>query len=153
MTLTNEQAAEQYKQAIQDLINKHGGATNVPADEWREVAELTRLYQTINTLEGKVTRRLLSQYMFSPGTIAKVDPSLLEEDISKQSRSDKHKSIYEWLDANTGSTIATQEFADISELSYPTALKFIENNPQYFRKLKRGQYEIRNPKADREEEK
>lgn len=151
MTFTNEQASEQYRQSIQALITKYGGATFVPQDEWREVSELTRLHQTVNTLQGKVTRRLLSQYMFAPATIEKLNPEILEEDLGKQTRADKHKNIYEWLDANAGDTITTQEFADIAELSYPTTLKFIETNPQYFRKLKRGHYEIRNPKAEREE--
>lgn len=151
MRITNEQASDQYRTAVQALITKYGGATYVPQDEWREVSELTRLHQTINALDGKVTRRLLSQYMFAPATIEKVSPQLLEEELAKQTRSDKHKTIYEWLDANAGETITTQDFADIAELSYPTTLKFIETNPQYFRKIKRGQYEIRNPKAEREE--
>lgn len=151
MRFTNEQASDQYKQSIAELITKYGGATNIPVDEWREISELARLHQTINALDGKVTRRLLSQYMFAPGTIAKVDPSLLEEDMTKQTRAGKHKVIYDWLDANSGASVTTQDFADIAELSYPTALKFIETNPQYFRKVKRGQYEIRNPQAEREE--
>lgn len=152
MRTTDEQATAQYKTTINSLIAKYGNAYLIPRDEWNEASETLRLQQTINAHGGKVTRQLLSQYMFPESIIRKVDPDF-EGIEPKVKRSDKYESVYKWLDANPSIEITTQEFCDVTEMSYPTTLKFIENNPQYFRKLKRGVYEIRNPKAEREAEK
>lgn len=151
MRLTDEQASQEYQKAIEALIDKYGLATNVPVDEWREVSEILRLRHTINALGGEITPRQLSQYMFSPATIAKVNPSFAESEDKPNTRKGKMQNVYSWLDKNPGQTITTQQFAEIASLSYPTVLKFIDTNPQYFRKIKRGQYEVRNPKEERQE--
>lgn len=152
MRITDEQATAQYKTTINSLIAKYGNAYHIPRDEWNEASETLRLQQTINAFGGKVSRQLLGQYMFPESIIRKVDPDF-EGIEPKVKRADKYDTVYKWLDANPSIEITTQEFCDVTEMSYPTTLKFIENNPQYFRKLKRGVYEIRNPKAEREAEK
>jgi hypothetical protein len=152
MRFTDEQANTEYKTTINALIAKYGTSTRVPRDEWNEASETLRLRQTINANGGKVTRHLLSQMMFPESIIRKVNPDF-DGFEPKVKRANKYDSVYKWLDENPGAQVTTQELCDVSEMSYPTTLKFIDNNPQYFRKVKRGTYEVRNPKAEREAEK
>ena len=152
MRLTTAEANEQYKTAIERLHKEHGSWGGIPRDLWREASEIMRLHHTINVFEGKISPQILSQYMFSESIISKVNPDFSGFE-PKQKRSEKYATAYEWLDKNAGSTVTTNDFAEVAEVSYPTALKFIENNPQYFRKIKRGQYQVRDPKAEREADK
>lgn len=148
--LSIEQADNNYREAISQLIKKYGNASSIPTDEWREVSETLRLHSTIVKYEGKVTPEILSRYMFPASIISKVDPDF-EGVEPKVKRADKYDDIYKWLDENPEVTVSPQYLTEVSELSYPTILKFIENNPQYFRKVKRGTYIIRNPKEERKE--
>lgn len=152
MALTLEQANQQYKDTINALLAKYGSATDIPHEQWREASETLRLHCTIISNDGQVTRELLARNMFSESIISKVNPDFTGFQ-PKAKRSAKYQSAYEWLDDNAEKTLTTQELADILEMSYPTALKFIENNPHYFRKVKRGEYQIRNPKVEREADK
>lgn len=152
MRLSTIEADQQYKETINRLYREYGSWNGIPRDLWREASEVNRLHHTINAHEGKVTPQILSQYMFSESIIAKVSPDFSGFE-PKQKRSDKYVKAYEWLDSNPGSVVTTAQFAEISELSYTTVLKFIDNNPQYFRKVKRGAYEIRDPQSERAAEK
>jgi hypothetical protein len=152
MKLSIEEANNQYKDTVNSLLAKYGSATHIPNEEWREASETLRLHCTIASNDGQVTKELLARNMFSEAIIAKVNPDF-EGFQPKVKRSAKYDSAYEWLDENAEETFTTQQIADALEMSYPTTLKFIENNPHYFRKVKRGEYQIRNPKAEREAEK
>lgn len=150
--LTPEIANAQYKETIQKLVAKYGTSTHIPRDEWNEASETLRLHLIIHQFGGKVTKQMLSQNMFPPSIIAKVNPDF-EGFEPKVKRSSKYNAVYQWLDDNPGAEVTTQDFCDVTEMSYPTTLKFIENNPQYFSKIKRGVYKVRDPKAEREAEK
>jgi hypothetical protein len=152
MRLTTTEADRQYKETLTDLLRAHGSWNAIPRDAWREASEINRLHHTVNAHDGKVNAQILSQYMFSESIIAKVNPDFSGFE-PKQKRADKYVKAYDWLEANPGATVTTAELADISELSYTTVLKFIDNNPQFFRKVKRGTYQVRDPKAEREAEK
>lgn len=152
MTLSPEEANQQYKRTVNDLIAKHGLWRNIPKEELREASETLRLHHTIHANSGQVSRDLLSKNMFSEAIIAKVNPSF-DGFQPKVKRSAKYNSAYDWLAQNVGKTFTTQDISDALEMSYPTTLKFIENNPNHFRKVKRGEYQVRDPKADREAEK
>ena len=152
MKLTDIEANEQYKETINSLLTTYKTATNIPRDLWNEASETLRLHQTVNALDGRITRQILSQYMFPEVIIRKVDPDFSGFE-PKVRRSEKYKAVYEWLDSNPGAVITTNQLCEVTEMSYPTTLKFIENNPQYFRKIKRGEYEVRNPEAERKADK
>lgn len=149
---TIETAENEYRTAIQELIAKYGSATHIPPEEMREPAETIRLRYTIQKYEGKVTAETLSRYMFPPSIIAKVNPDFdgLEP---KTKRADKYDEVYKWLDDNAEATVTTQYLTELSGMSYPTMLKFIDSNPQYFRKIKKGVYQVRDFKKEREAEK
>ena len=67
-------------------------------------------------------------------------------------RADKWKILEDWAKTNTYQEVSTEKVMEISGFSYPTVLNYIKTSP-YFRKIQRGQWEVRDPKADREHEK
>jgi hypothetical protein len=68
-------------------------------------------------------------------------------------RQDKYQRIIDWCLENHLVQTDAQSIAELGEISYPTALKFIKDRPDLFYKLKKGLYEVRNPKIVRKEEK
>lgn len=152
MRLSTTEADKQYKDTLQSLYKTYGSWNAIPRELWREASEINRLHHTINAHEGKVTPQILSQNMFSESTISKVNPDFSGFE-PKQKRAEKYTKAQDWLDSNAGAVVTTAQFTEIAELSYTTVLKFIDNNPQYFRKVKRGTYEIRDPQAERQADK
>ena len=74
---TIENAENEYRTAIQNLIAKYGNATNIPPEEMREPSEIIRLRYTMQKYEGKVTAETLSKYMFHRALSQKSIPSLM----------------------------------------------------------------------------
>jgi hypothetical protein len=68
-----------------------------------------------------------------------------------EKRSDKYDAFTDWAKSHVFEQYTTEQLVEISSFSYPTALKFIQDSP-VFRKIKKGLWEIRDPKADREAE-
>lgn len=64
-------------------------------------------------------------------------------------REDKYQYIIDWTQEHLYEQVTPQDIMDIGGISYPTALKFIGDHPDIFRKVKRGLYELRDPLADR----
>lgn len=64
-------------------------------------------------------------------------------------RVEKYQSIIDWTQEHLYEQVTPQDIMDIGDISYPTALKFIGDRPDIFRKIKRGLYELRDPQADR----
>jgi hypothetical protein len=72
---------------------------------------------------------------------------------TKTKRSDKYSSIQAWCKENILKQVSTKEIADIGEISYQTALKYIGDHPDVFWKIGRGLYEVRDPAEDRKNDK
>lgn len=65
-------------------------------------------------------------------------------------RSEKYQSIVDWTQDNLYEEVTPQTIMEVGNISYPTALKFISDHPDIFRKVRRGVYELRDPVADRQ---
>lgn len=80
-------------------------------------------------------------------------PTLLEmmENAGRVSvkRTEKYQSIIDWAKDHLFEQVTPQQVMEVGDISYPTALKFIGDRPDIFRKIKRGLYELRDPQADR----
>jgi DNA invertase Pin-like site-specific DNA recombinase len=68
-------------------------------------------------------------------------------------RSDKNNAIKKFLESNIGKTIKPQDLVDASGISMPTFYNFYNANRGYFKKVKRGQFEIIDPNTEREKDK
>lgn len=71
----------------------------------------------------------------------------------RQKRIDKYETVKQWCLENHLVQVSVNQIAEIGGFSYPTALKFINDRPDLFYKVKRGIYEVRNPNKIKEEEK
>jgi len=93
-----------------------------------------------------------------PARIRKqVDAQWLSEQLHTAHRSpdsitrdDQYQDILNWCKSNLFAEVTLQQLQEISGLSAPTVRKFIESRMDVFRKLRRGVWEVRDPKADRE---
>ena len=80
-----------------------------------------------------------------------VDPEF--EPARKEKRMDKYQKIIDWCMDNHLVQIEPATIVELGGFSYATVLKFIKDRPDLFYKIKKGLYEVRNPKIVRSEEK
>jgi hypothetical protein len=87
----------------------------------------------------------------------KVDPRWLASQLATAHRSpdtitrqDQYGDILNWCKHNLFAEVTLTQLQELSGLSAPTVRKFIESRMDVFRKLRRGVWEVRDPKADRE---
>jgi predicted transcriptional regulator of viral defense system len=57
-------------------------------------------------------------------------------------RSNKKEEVIYFIKQNIGETLTPAEIAEACEISMPTMYNFINSNIGYFKKVKRGVYEI-----------
>lgn len=141
-----------YKEEMELLAEEHGNYSSIPADERFITGEKLRAgyclmaNPSLNPMEVfkqySVDRRVWSFY---------IDEVPEEAQLfgKRQKRTDKYQSIIDWTKEHLFEQITPNSIMEIGEISYPTALKFINDRPDLFRKIKRGLYEVRDPQADR----
>jgi hypothetical protein len=71
----------------------------------------------------------------------------------KRVREDKDAKLREWVLAHLGEETSPWQLSKGLEVSYDTALSIVKNNVDYFVKVKKGIYTIRDGRAEREEAK
>jgi hypothetical protein len=64
-------------------------------------------------------------------------------------RQDQYHHIIAWCSGNIFEEATIPLLCEISGLSVPTVRKFVGDRVDLFRKIKRGVWEVRDPKADR----
>jgi len=69
--------------------------------------------------------------------------------VVKTKRSPKAQKIQGYLSANVGKIITPKELADEIGMSLPTFYNFYNANRSYFKKVKRGEFQILDPKEER----
>ena len=62
----------------------------------------------------------------------------------------QYATIMEWCSGNVFAETTVTHLAELSGLSTVSVRNFIKDSPHLFRKLRRGVWEVRDPKADRE---
>lgn len=145
-----------------DAKKTYGDGWLVPRDESFSLGEYERamfvLLSWRNDGEKGNPVRMLRSYGVMESTIIQVvadwcDMTITEEDvlseIKTEKRSDKYNAFVEWTKDKVGQQFTTDALVDEAGFSYITVLKFLGESP-HFRKIKKGLWEIRDPKADRE---
>lgn len=61
---------------------------------------------------------------------------------TKKKRKDKANSVVSYLKDNVGNEITANDIAENCSISLPTVYKFINDNAGWFKKVKRGLYEV-----------
>jgi hypothetical protein len=103
--------------------------------------------------EGMSLSRAIAYYSIDAKVVSPDESQTSHVLEKKEKRADKYEAILKWCSENVFTETTCEEIAQIGSISYPTALKFIKDRPDLFRKNRRGVYEVRDPKSDREAEK
>ena len=152
--LTIEQANAEYKRMMQELKEEYGDWSLIPKEDTHFLGEKVRLMACIATQPTWKVEEVVSHYAIDRRVALELFGIEKDTMLSRRTkRSDKYDALNKWLAENVFAEVTPQELAEVGELSYQTILKFIADNPNTFRKLQKGKYEIRDQKADRQAEK
>lgn len=133
---------------------EHPGDDAPPLDVAARINERTRALYVLKATAGTMKpQQAMSLYMVREDVakeiLAKYAGVDTAEPAKKKSSRGKYSEFFQWCEENVLGQHSTQQLADIAGVSYPTVLKIISNRPDIFRKVSRGVFEIRDPKADR----
>lgn len=120
-------------------------------------AERYRMRHAIAINPDKPLRWVINTYMIR----TEVANEFLDSDTDdtevmvakKTKRANKYAVLEQWLDENVGKTVSHKEIAKATNFSNSTIRKYIAKNVTRFHKVAPAQWEIRNPKAEREQAK
>ena len=154
----------EVKEKWETASKTYGDKFAIPKEEKFALGEYERALYVLLVWQREGEKgnpaRTLRTYGVSESTMAEVladwcDMTITEEevaDIRVEKRADKYDSFIDWTKDKLFEQYTTEALVEVAGFSYPTVLKFIQDSP-YFRKVKKGLWEIRDPKADREAEK
>ena len=143
-----------------DASSTHGDAFSVPQDRVFYMSSYVRALHCLQIWDGRgKASRYLGMYGIPMDVIAEVVPEFCDETVEDgpvlapaPKRADKYDAFLEWTKDHLFEQFTTEQLVEESGFSYPTTLKFVQESPT-FRKVKKGLWEIRDAKADRESEK
>jgi hypothetical protein len=161
--ISDEAVKNNHKKMWEKAIEEYGETFLVPEDVVSRISETTRALHALqiwhrNGATGSPVK-FLSTYSIYPDVLVEVindycsiEIESIEDVVTKtEKRSDKYDAFLDWSKGHIFEQYTTEQLVSISGFSYPTTLKFIQDSPA-FRKIKKGLWEIRDPKADREAE-
>jgi hypothetical protein len=141
-----------YKETITALIEEYGNPSNVPTEEQYLAGERLRAGYALASNPSTNPTEVFRTYSIDRrvwGFYLDAVPEEAQIFGKRQKRTDKYQSIIDWTKDHLFEQVTANTIMEVGEISYPTALKFISDRPDLFRKLKRGLYEVRDPQADR----
>ena len=154
MTVDLDKELEAYQTAWDELLEEHKDWTLIPKDDRFFISERLRAAYCLAVAGENRNPVEVMKYYSVDRKVWDFFIDEVPEDANKRvKRADKYQSIIDWASEKVFEQVTPYEVMEVGDISYPTTLKFIGDNPQIFRKIKRGLYEIRDPKADREAEK
>ncbi len=159
--LSLESLEIELKEKWETASKLYGDKFSIPKEERFKLGEHERALHVLLVWKREGEKgnpaRTLRTYGINESTTAEVladwcDMAITEEevaDIKVEKRADKYDSFIDWTKDKLFEQYTTEALVEVAGFSYPTVLKFIQDSP-YFRKVKKGLWEIRDPKADRE---
>jgi hypothetical protein len=152
---TTQQIDNWYKNQYQALQTKYATEWLSERDhpELHYINEKYRAHMVILASGGTPEASSLRHYSIPSSIISELCGNEEAEPERRVRQKDKRQAIKDWTQENIGLIVTPQEVADAGDVSYATAIKFINENIGTFIKAGRGKYEIRDIKAQREAEK
>jgi hypothetical protein len=143
MNLTAEAIETEFKQNLSKLMGKYG-KYSVPKEEAAFISEVARakhacLAAGSSTLDPAIMR----QYSIMGRVIEHLCGKVPEIERNLK-YSDRRRMMENWCAENIDSIITPNDLAEIGGVSYATAMKFINERVDLFRKVERGKYIVRN---------
>ncbi len=123
---------------------------DIDPEEWRMIsASLTGLR------DGMSPREVAGYYNISKDFVIDFysKNNATVEKSERGSRKKKQSNMIDFLKSNVGKTVTPKEVAEAVNISLPTFYNFFNANRGYFKKIKRGEFEIVDPSEIRKEEK
>ena len=116
------------------------------AQRWEYVKQIARR-------DGMSLSKAAQHYNIDKKVIGADEFSEIVISEKKSKRKDKYTAADKFVSENVFEVVTPTQLAEAPGFSYPTAVKYINDHPNHFKKVARGQYEIRNPESDRKWEK
>jgi hypothetical protein len=161
-TFNNDMATDISKSLWKESIAKHGSHSSTPANEASAIGEMVRAIYVLQVWQREGGQgspvKALNTYGVTESTINKIMERYFDGDVQEISispapkRANKYGAFEQWAESHLFEQFTTEQLVEQSGFSYATTLKYIQESPT-FRKVKKGLWEIRDAKADREAEK
>lgn len=161
-TLTSELIPATMQLRWDDAKKNYEDLWLMPKDERFAINEYERALHVLNSWRTDGQKGSPIRFMRSYGVMENViievvaewcDMKITEEEIIEEvkteKRADKYDALISWTKDKVGQQYTTDSVVEVAGFSYPTVLKFLQESP-HFRKIKKGLWEIRDPKADRD---
>lgn len=153
-----------HREMWDQAIVEHGAAILVPREQAQKISDEIRARYCVATWDRginlvshlrqlMVSEDLIAMLVQESGVEIQKDESgkVIVEKKQKRKRDDLMKDLIEWLDAHPYEMVSVKTLCEVGKLAHMTIRKFIVDRPDYFRPgEKRGEWEIRNPKAERD---
>lgn len=154
MKLDIELAKEEYKAEFARLIEEYGEASSIPYEDQHFAAEKLRAAYCIHTNPELPIPQIFKTYSVDHRVWHHFVDDVTEMKTERRmTRAEKINAVIKWASENVGKKIDLTELMGVSDIAYSMAKKITEDRPDIFWKIKRGQFEVRDPKADREADK
>jgi hypothetical protein len=147
-------AEETYKADIAKLTVEYGDASSIPGDDQRVAAEKLRAAYAINANPEMPVPQVFRVYTIDSRVwdLFVENPEEMKTE-RKLSRADKQAKVLNWAATNVGTKVDLTKLMEIGDIAYSMAKKIVEDRPDVFWKVKRGEFEVRDPEADRKADK
>lgn len=152
--MTPTEIDAEFKAAFAELVKKYGKYT-IPYQEAARIADIARAKHVMLISQERALgapARVMRDYGV-PEPVIKELIGEVPEIEKKTKRADKYKSIFDWCNNNPGKETTVYEVAEVGGVSYATANQVVKDRIDYFKRVKKGLYIIRNPQQERAEEK
>jgi hypothetical protein len=158
----NDMATDISKSLWSECIAQYGSHSSTPASEASAIGEMVRAIYVLQVWQRDGGQgspvKTLHNYAITESTINKVVERYFDGDAQEASisptpkRANKYGAFEQWAESHLFEQFTTEQLVEQSGFSYATTLKYIQESPT-FRKVKKGLWEVRDAKADREAEK
>lgn len=163
-TITPDSLKMEMQERWSEIRNEYGDLWLSPSDVRFSQGEYERAMHVLllwkNEGEKGSPIRMLRSYGVMEAIIVDAisrwcDMTISPDDLAEvktEKRADKYDAFIDWTKDKLFEQYTTEALVEVAGFSYPTVLKFLQESPN-FRKVKKGIWEIRDPKADRDAEK
>lgn len=148
---TAEEIKRAHLEAATALADQYG-KFSIPAVELEHLQEMFRARHGLLIFPDQDMATTFRYFSISPRAVLEFGDIDVTA-VKKIKGSDKYKAIQNWCEENVGAQVTPAQVSEIAGFSYSTAVNYINSNVGVFSKVKRGLYEIRDPKVEREREK
>lgn len=164
MMIADDLIEKTHRNMWADAITMHGDACKVPNDLIQEISDYVRGMYVLQTWRknGSLGSALkfMRSYSLPEETIFQLAEKYcgvesvedVQAELVVERRADKWDAFLSWGKTQVFEHFTTEQLCEKSGFSYQTTLEYLQTSSS-FRKVKRGLWEVRDPKADREAEK